>query len=168
MELKLAKKKLFEGFEVECYEDITRDNGDFFMTRKQIGEALEYKDESSYHRIIKRNIDKIGNPIVVNLTRVEGNRNVSRDIEVYSFKQLFHIIDASNQTKATMFMDWAVITLQELVTGRAELKFKREEDKIAYNYKIAEIINKAVKEGIEVGVEKATKVMENKLSNMES
>ena len=33
MELKLAKKKLFEVLEIECFEDVSNDHGDFYMTR---------------------------------------------------------------------------------------------------------------------------------------
>lgn len=142
MELKLAKKKLFEGMEIECYTDVSKENGDFFMTRKQIGEALKYKSESTYNRVITRNVEEIGNPTLVNLTRVEGERNVTREIELYSFNQLFQVLRFSKQPKANLFMDWATVTLQELITGRAELKFKLQEDEVTYKAKITELTGK--------------------------
>lgn len=154
MELKLAERKLFEGMKIECYEDGSREIGDFFMTRKQIGEALEYSSESTYNRVISRNTIEIGNPTLVNLTRVEGNREVSRDIELYSFNQLFQILRFSKQPKANLFMSWASITLQELVTGRAELKFAKQEDEVSYKSKIE-------------GLTKEVETMTNKLDSLD-
>lgn len=143
MKLELATKKLFGGLTINCYVDTESENGDFYMTRRQIGEALEYKSESTYNRIISRNINIIGNPTLVNLTRVEGEREVSRNIELYTFHQLFQILRFSKQSKANLFMDWAATTLEELVTNRAELKFKTQIAEATYIERIKELKDKA-------------------------
>lgn len=139
MELKLATRKLFEGFEIECYEDTSIDNGDFYMTRKQIGEALEYKKDTQLNVIVSRNKEAIKEPTYFSLKQVEGDREVEREMACYRFSQLFQILRFSKQPKANLFMDWATITLQELVMGRAELKFSHAEDKIKYESIIEEL-----------------------------
>ena len=142
MNLKLATKKLFEGFEIKCYEDISRENGDFFMTRKQISEALGYIDTKSFDKVIERKRGKVGNPVHDKLSATDGKQY---DTELYSFEQFFELIDGNRQPKAQLFRKWAVLTLKELVTGRAELQFKNEEDQQVYEDKIAEIVNNAIK-----------------------
>jgi len=146
MKLELVKKKLFEGMEIECYVDKSRDDGDFYMTRRQIGEALEYENINSFHKVIQRNKEIIGNPTMDILSILEGGREVEREFELYTFNQLFQILRFSKQPKANLFMNWASLTLQELITNRAELKFKKEEDKINYENKIKEIVENAIKQ----------------------
>lgn len=143
MELELANKKLFEGMEIECYVDTSRENGDFYMTRKQIGEALEYENINSFHKVIQRNKEIIGEPVMDNLSTTDGK---TYETEIYSFSQLFQILRFSKQPKANLFMDWASLTLQELITSRAELKFKNTEDKTNYENKVKDIIEQAIKE----------------------
>ena len=130
LQLRLAKKVLFEKLEIECYEDATRDNGDFFMTRKQISDALEYEDSKSFDKVIERKRNKIGTPVHDKLSGTDGKHY---NTELYSFEQLFEIMDGSRQPKAELFRKFAVRTLKELLTGRAELKFKDTRD--MFNYK---------------------------------
>lgn len=140
MNLKLVTKKLFGELIIECYEDTEKDDGNFYMTRKQIGEALEYKDDKSYYRIISRNEDIIGIPTVVKMTTLDSKE---REVGLYTFHQLFQILRFSKQPKANLFMDWAATTLEELVTNRAELKFKSQTSEEEYETKIAELKEKA-------------------------
>ena len=140
MKLELATKKLFGGLTINCYVDTESENGNFYMTRRQIGEALEYKDDRSYYRIISRNKDVISNSVVVKLTSTDGK---AYNTELYTFHQLFQILRFSKQPKANLFMDWAATTLEELVTGRAELKFKTQMNKDEYKAKITELEDKA-------------------------
>jgi len=137
MELKLATKKLFEGFEIECYEDTSTENGDFYMTRKQISDALEYENDRSFHTVIKRKQEKVGNPVVNKLLSADDKYY---DTELYSFEQFFEVIDGNRQPKAVLFRKWAILTLKELITGRAELKFSNSESKEKYEARIAELL----------------------------
>lgn len=143
MNLKLVTKKLFGELIIECYEDTKKDDGNFYMTRRQIGEALEYKTRSGYNNVLQRNKNEIGDPTVHNLSTVEGSRVITRNIELYTFHQLFQILRFSKQSKANLFMDWAATTLEELVTNRAELKFKNQISAEEYETKIAELKEKA-------------------------
>jgi hypothetical protein len=143
MKLELVKKKLFEGMEIECYVNISREDGDFYMTRKQIGEALEYENMNSFHKVMQRNKEIIGEPVVDILSSTDRKQY---ETEIYTFNQLFQILRFSKQPKANLFMNWASLTLQELITNRAELKFKKEDDKINYENKIKEIVENAMKE----------------------
>jgi anti-repressor protein len=141
MELQSAKKKIFEGFEIECFEDVSNDNGDFYMTRKQIGEALDYKNEKQLNVVIFRHKEEIGNSVGFKLKSTDEKYY---DTEVYSFNQLFQILRFSKQPKANLFMDWATITLKELILGRAELKFSNDFDKEKYESKIKELEDQLV------------------------
>lgn len=116
--MELAIKQLYENVEILCYED---NNGDFYISRKQIGEALEYKNQSSYNSIFQRNKSIIGEPVVLKLRSTD---NKEYDTELYSFEQLFQILRFSKQPKANLFMAWAATTLKQLIFNKAELKFK--------------------------------------------
>ena len=157
LQLRLAKKVLFESFEIECYEDSSRDNGDFLMTRKQIAEALGYEDEKSFHKVVQRKQDVVGFPRVDKLSTVDGKL---REVELYTFEQFFELIDGNRQPKAKLFRKWAILTLNELVTGRAELKFKQKSDELAYEANIAKIV--------EESINKAIKPLHNKIFQMDS
>jgi hypothetical protein len=88
------------------------------MTRKQISEALEYKKDTQLTVIIFRHKEIIGDPTMDILSRVEGERVVSRDAELYRFTQLFQILRFSKQPKANFFMDWAALTCHNVLNLR--------------------------------------------------
>ena len=138
MELKLTKKKLFEVLEIECFEDVSNDHGDFYMTRNQISEALEYKNINSFHKVIQRNADVIKDPITMDIMSTMINKEYKT--ELYSFDQLFQILRFTKQPKANLFMEWTSTTLKELITGRAELKFSNAESKEKYESRISELL----------------------------
>ena len=143
--LRLAKKVLFESFEIECYEDVSRDNGDFFMTRKQISDALEYENDRSFHMVVTRKQEKIGNPVVNKLLSADGK---AYNTELYTFEQFFELIDGNRQPKAELFRKWAILTLKELVTGRAELKFNKKSDQLSYEANISKIVEESVNKAV--------------------
>ena len=141
IKIELVTKKLFGDLEIECYVGTSVENGNFFMTRRQIGEALEYKSLNSFHKIIQRNSDVIGEAMTVDKKSTMIDKIYTA--ELYTFKQLFQILRFSKQPKANLFMDWAATTLEELVTNRAELKFKTQIDEDTYNIKMDELMEKA-------------------------
>lgn len=108
-ELELYTSKMYNGVEFDCYiEKGQSDNGDFWATREQIGRLLGYENPNDAIRFIhnrnKERLDRFSTPF--KLTRVEGNREVTREVTVYSFKGLLEICRYSNQPKADAVMDW--------------------------------------------------------------
>ena len=163
-ELTLVRKELFEEITIECYED---SEGNFRITRRQIGEALQYKDKHSFNNIFKRNKDVIGEPKVVKITTLD---NKMRDVETYTFNQLFQILRFSKQPLANSFMSWASLTLEQLIMGKAELKFHKIEDETNYREKSQEILEDFMKEiNIRFDELKAdNEELKNKLYKMEN
>lgn len=140
MQLELAKKKLFEGMEIECYVDMSKDNGDFYMTIDQVSEALGYKDRNGLDKVISRKKTKIGEPTLYD----KLSDSTGRKLHLYSFEQFFEIMDGNRQVKANLFRQWTIATLKELITGRAELKFKTQENEEEYKLKIKELENQII------------------------
>ena len=157
-ELSLARKELFEGVTIECYED---SNGNFRITRKQIGEALGYGSKrSSFNSIFQRNGDAIGEPAIRKLRTTDGK---AYDTETYTFNQLFQILRFSKQPLANSFMDWASLTLEQLILNKAELKFHKTEDLFDYKQETQKIFEQYMKE-TNIRFDELNK----KLSNMEN
>ena len=107
-ELVLKRREEFDGVELDCYvEAETSDSGDFWLTREQIGRALEYvQPEVAITKIHQRNAERMDKfSTVTKMVRVEGSRTVTREVTVYSFKGLLEICRYSNQPKANAVMD---------------------------------------------------------------
>ena len=138
-ELVLVNSKFFNGVRFDCYQDAQQnDSSDFWATREQIGALLEYADPSNAITIIhKRNqerLDKFSRGD--KLSRVEGNRTVTREVTVYNFKGLLEICRYSNQPKANDVMDLLWEIADEIRrTGSYRPKFSKEE----YDMKIKEL-----------------------------
>ncbi len=108
-ELQLYTTKEYNGIEFDCYvESGQQDTGDFWATREQIGCLLGYTEPNNAVTIIhKRNKERLDKySTSVKLTRVEGGREVTREVTVYSFKGLLEICRYSNQPKADAIIDW--------------------------------------------------------------
>ena len=104
--MELLTTKELNGVALQCYKDTTG-NGDFWATREQIGQALEYEyPNDSIRKIHERNPERLDKfSTSVKLTAVEGTRTVTRDVIVYNFKGLLEICRFSNQQKANAVMD---------------------------------------------------------------
>ena len=83
--LQLVKTGDFEGVKFDCYQDSGKE---FWGTREQIGTMLGYEDPATAIRVIhSRNQDRFSKfSTRINLTRVEGDREVTREVTVYNFK----------------------------------------------------------------------------------
>lgn len=105
--MKLLMTKNFNGVQLDCYK-ADNVNNDFWATREQIGRLLEYVEPmKSIAKIHERNPERLDKfSTVVNLTTVEGNRMVTREVIVYNFKGLLEICRYSNQPKANAVMDF--------------------------------------------------------------
>ena len=147
--MELLTTKHFNGYALDCYVEPTRtDKGEFWATREQIGTLLEYAEPikaiSNLHERNKERLDRFST--ILNLRNVEGGREVSRDITVYSFKGLLEICRYSQQPKANDIMDWLFDVADEIRrTGSYSAKAKRSRRTLS-SFKAAEVlIDKAFK-----------------------
>ncbi|MGE5550652.1 MAG: phage protein Gp27 family protein [Bacteroidota bacterium] len=116
MNLSLAKSEPFSG--VTC--DFYRGDDDIWMTREQIGLALEYENpEESIKTIHSRHRDRLDRfSRGLKLIRVEGGRQVEREVTIYTTKGVYEICRWSRQPKANEFMDFVWNVMESLRTGR--------------------------------------------------
>ena len=102
-------------------------NGEFFMTRQQIGQALEYsnpnKDIDVLHRRHKERLNKFSTTVTLRV--VEGTRTVNREMIIYSAKGVYEICRWSRQPKADDFYDHVYEILEGLRLGYLKLSAER-------------------------------------------
>jgi len=103
--LTLIKSENFEQIQCDFWQD---ENKEIWVTREQIGKALGYADpDKAIANIHDRNRDRLDKfSTILNLRKVEGNREVSRQIIAYNYKGIYEICRFSRQPKADAFMDW--------------------------------------------------------------
>lgn len=128
--LTLATQKPFGSLTCDFYKN---DSGEFYITREQIGVALEYKTPSdSIQRIHERNADRLNLlSTTVSLTGVEGSREVTRNVIVYTLRGAMEICRYSRQPKADKFMDFVWDVMESLHSGRNVLATPDQQTAIA-------------------------------------
>lgn len=115
--LTLATQKPFGTLTCDFYKN---DSGEFYMTRTQVGQALEYGDPNDAIRLIhKRNADRL-NPLSapVNLTGADGKPH---DTYVYTLRGVMEICRFSRQPKADKFMDFVWDVMESPYNGNSVL-----------------------------------------------
>lgn len=120
--LTLVTQKNFGTLPCNFYQDDTNKN-EFYMTRRQIGEALGYvKADDAIQQIHDRNKDRL-DPLSTTLTLgvVEGNRWVNRNTRVYTLRGVMEICRFSRQPNADKFMDFVWDVMESLYYGRSVL-----------------------------------------------
>lgn len=141
--MQLATTRKFGELEIQVYEAAVghaKAQYDFWMTREQIGQALEYKEPRiSIGTIHKRNAARL-DPLstVIKTITVEGKRTVERDVVCYSLRGVMEICRYSNQPKANAFMDFCWDVMIALMHGetvslkanQAELKRQERFDQV--------------------------------------
>lgn len=104
--------------------------GEFFMTRRQIGEALEYANPqiaiSKIHNAHKERLDRFSTVSV--LDKVEGGREVQREMVLYSAKGVYEICRWSRQPAADAFYDRVYDILEGLRTGKIRASLLPQQD----------------------------------------
>ncbi len=119
--LQLIKSESFG--DIQC--DIYSNGEELYMTREQIGRALEYADpqkamDNMHNRFRKRlNDPKFSVPLKLRAT--DGK---SYETTVYTRKGVMEICRHSNQPKADQFMDWVWDIMDALITGKAIINDK--------------------------------------------
>lgn len=112
--------KPFGALNVDVYQN---DKHQYYMTREQIGRALECKEPRKYiAKIHERNADRLDSlSTVVNLTTVEGGITKEREIICYSLRGVMEICRLSRQPKADAFMDFCWDIMESLMRGDSVL-----------------------------------------------
>ncbi len=99
--------------------------GEFFMTRQQIGQALEYKDPQwaidKIHHAHKDRLDKFS--VTTKLVATDGK---AYDTFLYSAKGVYEICRWSRQPKADAFYDHVYDILEGLRLGYLKLEIERQ------------------------------------------
>ena len=110
--LVLLKSSNFHG--VEC--DFYADGDDFWMSREQIGIALEYQNPREAIKLIhkrrKDRLDKLSRGF-----QIETPRGGTQTTVIYSAKGIYEICRWSKQTKAHEFFDFVYEILESLRSG---------------------------------------------------
>lgn len=142
--MQVATTKRFGDLEIQVYENPqvghSRAQDDFWMTREQIGAALEYENPNDALALIhRRNKDRL-DPLssTFNLKVEVGNHTQMRQIYIYSLRGVMEICRYSKQPKANAFIDfcWDVITALmrgetvSLKANQAELKRQERFDQM--------------------------------------
>ena len=120
-ELTIVKNSHFGTVSCDYYGD---GNGEFFMTRQQIGEALEYDNPmiaiAKIHNRHKDRLDKFS--VLTKLGSTDGKRY---NTHLYSAKGVYEICRWSRQPKADEFYDHVYDILEGLRLGYLKLSAER-------------------------------------------
>ena len=112
--------KPFCALNVDVYED---NKHQYYMTREQIGTALEYGNPvTAIKNIHQRNADRLDKfSTWLKTSQVEGNRTVERETIAYNLKGVMEICRFSRQPKADAFMDFCWDIMESLMRGDSVL-----------------------------------------------
>lgn len=122
MELVKVQNFKFGKFSCDVYHD---KNNDFFMTRQQIGQALEYDNPmiaiSKIHERHKERLDKYS--VLTKLSSTDGKQY---ETYLYSAKGIYEICRWSNKPKANEFYDQVYELLEGLRTGQITIHLQKQ------------------------------------------
>lgn len=108
--------KPFGVLNVDVYQN---DKHQYYMTREQIGAALEYSDPRiAIYKIHQRNADRL-DPLssVTKLVTQVGNHTEERELFCYNLRGVMEICRFSRQPKADAFMDFCWDIMESLMRG---------------------------------------------------
>lgn len=112
--------KSFSALNVDVYQN---DKHQYYMTREQIGAALEYNNPNkAIQNIHVKNTDRL-DPLstFLKLRKVEGGITKEREYIVYSLRGVMEICRLSRQPKADAFMDFCWDIMESLMRGDSVL-----------------------------------------------
>lgn len=113
MELKIVEQEYFNGLKCDFYSS----SNEIWMTRNQIGQALEYiEPQRSICKIHKRHKERLDKFSVV--VTLGGTDNKLHETVIYSAKGIYEICRWSRQPKADEFFDWVYEVLERIRTNR--------------------------------------------------
>lgn len=122
--LVISEVSSFNGNLCEIYSD---NSGDKFISRKQIGDSLEYADPNrAIEKIHRAHSDRLdGLSTVTKVTTVEGTREITRETVVYSLRGVLEICRWSRQRKANQLMDFVWDIIESSSSGNQPEVLKR-------------------------------------------
>lgn len=117
MNLSIISKEMFGQNEMNIYQN---ENSEIFMTRNQIGKALEYVEpNTAIRKIHKRNQERLNQfSVETNLVGTDGK---SYETIIYNEQGIYEIIRRSAQPKADKFYDWVYELLSNLRKGEVQV-----------------------------------------------
>ena len=116
----IITSKPFGALNVDVYQN---DKHQYYMTREQIGTALEYSDPRiAIYKIHQRNADRL-DPLssVTKLVTQVGNHTEERELFCYNLRGVMEICRFSRQPKADAFMDFCWDIMESLMRGDSVL-----------------------------------------------
>lgn len=136
-DLEIVKSEDFGELNIDIYEN---DEKELYMTREQIGKALEYKNpQKAINNIHKRHKDRLEQFSVT--LKLRGTDGKQYDTILYTYKGIYEICRLSRQPKADKFIDWVWDVVEEIRTkGYYALTNQQEVKQIEIN---PDNINKA-------------------------
>lgn len=122
MNLTIIKQREFNSVVCDFWQN---ENGDVFMTREQIGQALEYSDPrlaiTKIHSRHKERLDAFS--VSTKLVSTDGKQY---ETYVYNEKGIYEIIRRSQQPKADAFYDFVYDLLKGIRKGELKLVHSQE------------------------------------------
>lgn len=116
--MELVKQEKFAGLDVDFYKN---ENNEVFMTRNQIGAALEYANPNDAIRLIHRkNMERL-NAFSASF-KLNGTDGKAYNTRVYNEKGIYEILRKSNQPKADEFYDFVYDVIEGLRKGELQIK----------------------------------------------
>ena len=122
--LTLATQKPFGTLTCDFYKD---NSGEFYMTRTQIGQALEsVKVDDAIQQIHARNADRLdplSSTLILGVEVSNGETTYTRpqNVFVYTLRGVMEICLLSRQPKADKFIDFVWDVMESLYNGNSVL-----------------------------------------------
>lgn len=129
MQLKLVKQENFLGTKCDFYVD---EKENIYMSRTQIGYALEYKDPSNAIRNIHsrhyKRLDEMSIEVTTaQIERVSKHQSKDKLTFMYTAQGIFEICRHSNQPHADQFYDWVYKTVIEIAKNGYYISTEKDE-----------------------------------------
>ena len=136
--LTLATQKPFGTLTCDFYKN---DANEFYMTREQIGQALEYAKPTDaiclIHKRYADRLDPLSSTFKMKVEVVNGDVTYTqpRDVFVYNLRGVMEIYRLSRQPKADKFIDFVWDVMESLYNGNSVLTAPDQQTAVNYyNY----------------------------------
>ncbi|MNJ25416.1 hypothetical protein D3C77_198610 [compost metagenome] len=122
MKLRLVKQGEFLGIKCDFWTD---KQGEVYMTRKQIGEALKYANpQKAIDNIHERNKERLDRFSVTLKLRATDEKDYFTDM--YNTRGIYEVIRYSRQLVANDFYDWVYEVIEAIRQGRISQQVLRD------------------------------------------